>query len=138
MSESRKRAISVPSNNLPYRQQQPMSSQYRSQGGRGVTSGSNTADRFNSGQNRTFHQGQPSSRSITVRGVPAVRGRGSFVYSSKGVHEASLDQSQGAWVQTQVWMPHAMSTVVQYDPEDQYQLPEDESWMEGQDEDVEM
>ena len=73
-----------------------------------------------------------------MRGISASRGRGPSIYHSRGVHEASVDQSQGAWVQTPVWMPHAMSNVVQYEPEDQYQQPEDESWMEGQDEDEEM
>ena len=54
------------------------------------------------------------------------------------MHVASVDQTQGAWVQTQVWMPHVMSNVAQYDPEDQYQQPEDQSWIDGQDEDGEM
>ena len=138
VAESRKGAVSDPPVTLPYRLQQPTHPQYRFQRGRGATSVSGNVGRFNTGQHRAAYQGQSSSRGLNARGAPAVRGRGSAVYPARGVHEASLDQTQGAWVQTQVWMPHAMSNVVQYDPEDQYQQPEDESWMEGQGDDGEM
>ena len=42
-------------------------------------------------------------------------------------------------MQTQVWMPRARSNVAQYDhEEDQKELPEDESGINGEDEDEKM
>ena len=133
---NRKRTVSGPSSVIQYRQQQPLHPQYRTPGGRGATPTPNNAGRVISGQNRPFHQGQPSFRGRGTSG--AVRGRGSSGYPSNAVHAASFDQSQGAWVHIQVWMPHAMSNVARYDPDDQYQQPEGQSWMDGRDEDGEM